>query len=143
MFATLDLALADSSIAASDAQVAYASTRPITAIQTTTDPTWNPLIATPTTPSYVSEHAAYGVAASNVLAAFYGANVPFTTTTNGTTNDPTRTFSSFAAAGAEDGSSRVYSGDNFRFDVTAGANLGNSVANTVLAKFPLMQANNR
>ena len=131
-FALLDLALADSAIASFDAKVAYASVRPITAIDAT-DPTWAPLLITPSTPSYVSEHAAYGASASDILASAFGKSTRFTDTS---TPYAARTFSSFAAAGAEDANSRIYGGVNFRFDTQAGATLGNSVGKTVLAAFP-------
>ena len=134
-FAMLDLALADSSIASADAKFAYLEPRPITPIQTI-DPTWTPLLATPATPSYVSEHAAIGAAASDVLSKVYGKAVKFTAASMSTTSTTTRNFASFAAAATEDATSRVYGGVNYRFDTTAGANVGHSVAQTVLARFP-------
>ncbi len=136
-FAQLDFAMADAGIAAFDAKFAYNTDRPLTAIRTTTDPTWNSLLVTPLTPSYVSAHAAYGAAASQVLGAVYGTKAAFTTTTNPTTAHPSRTYPSFAAAAAEDATSRIYGGVNFRFDTTAGATLGTAVARVAQAKFPL------
>ena len=135
-FAALDVAMADAAIATADAKVAYNSARPIATIRATTDPTWAPLLATPSTPSYVSAHAAYGAAASTVLAAFDGGNTPFTTAVDTTDDHPSRTFANFAAAATEDAASRVYGGVNFRFDTTAGASLGTAVAKLVQAKFP-------
>ncbi len=134
-FAQLDLALADSAIASFDAKVAYASVHPITAIETT-DPTWQPLLTTPLTSSYVSDHAAFGASASDILSSTFGKPGRFTTTTNTITTQPPRTFAGFAAAGLEDGNSRIYGGVNFRFDTQAGATVGDSVAKVVLATFP-------
>ncbi len=134
-FALLDLGLADSAIASFDAKVAYASVHPITAIETT-DPTWQPLLITPLTSSYVSEHAAFGASAGEILSSAFGKQGRFTTTTNATAAQPSRTFASFAAAGLEDGNSRIYGGVNFRFDTQAGATIGVSVAKAVLTAFP-------
>lgn len=135
-FAALDVALADAAIASFHAKAAYNSARPVAVIRATSNPTWTPLLTTPATPSYVSAHAAYGAAASSVLAATYGAKYPFTTAVDAIDNHPARHFGSFAAAAAEDAASRVYGGVNFRFDTTAGASVGTAVAKIVLAKFP-------
>ena len=70
LFAQLDIALADASIAAWDAKYAYNFWRPITVIQQT-DPTWKPLITTPNFPSYVSGHSTFSGAAEVVLSCFF------------------------------------------------------------------------
>ena len=142
LFARLNVALADAAIAAADSKVTYQEARPQATIRQG-DPTWTSLLTTPTTPSYVSEHAAFGAAAADVLAATFGKSAQFTTRTDLNPNpDPTdpnppaRTYKSFAAAAAEESSSRVYGGTNYRFDANAGATLGTSVGRAVLAKFP-------
>ena len=135
-FAMLDVAMADAAIASFDAKAAYLTPRPMGVIQATSDPSWAPLLPTPLDPSYVSAHAAYGAAASEILGATYGRNVSFTTQPNLVDQTAARTFSSFAAAAAEDATSRVYGGVNYRFDTTAGATLGTSVGKAVLSRFP-------
>lgn len=141
-FAMLDVALADAAIAADDARTAYNKARPQATIRATTDPTWAPLLTgspllpgAPPTPSYVSEHAAYGAAAATVLASAFGKSAPFTVRATTSTPNPTRSFASFAAAATEEANSRVYGGVNYRFDVTAGSTLGTQVANVALARF--------
>ena len=136
VFAQLDVALADSAIAASDSKETYNEARPIVAIRATSDPTYTPLDSSPTTASYVSEHAAFGAAASDVLAATFGKSTAFTTGTAGTPAKPTTTFKNFATAASQEAASRIYGGVNFSFDTTAGSTLGNSVGKLVLAKFP-------
>ena len=135
-FAMLDVAMADAAITSSDAKAAYLTPRPMSVIQTTTDSSWAPLLPTPLSPSYVSAHAAYGAAASEILSATYGRNVSFKTQPNTVDRTATRSFANFAAAAAEDAGSRVDGGVNYRFDTTAGATLGTSVGKAVLTKLP-------
>ena len=135
-FATLDVAMADAAIAAGDAKAAYLTPRPMGVIQTTTDSSWAPLLPTPLSPSHVSAHAAYGAAAGEVLGATYGRDVSFQTQPNVIDRTAARTFANFAAAAAEDATSRVDGGVNYRFDTTIGASLGTSVGKMALTKFP-------
>jgi len=134
-FAQLDVALADAAIASADAKVTYAVPRPITTIQRT-DPTWTPLLATPTTPSYDSQHAAIAAAASDILSATYAKTTRFAAAAPNSTPANNRTFKSFAAAATEDANSRIAGGVSYRFDTTAGSAVGDSVGKAVLAKFP-------
>ena len=134
LFAELDFALADAAIAGTDSQVAFDEWRPITGVQQV-DPSFQPLLATPASPSYVSDNAAYGAAASKVLTSAFGANVSFTDNSE-TGLGLVRTFPSFAAAATEDANSRVWGGVNFAFDTQAGATLGGQVGQAVLAGFP-------
>ena len=134
LFARLDFALADAAIASSDAQYTYDEWRPVTAVQQT-DPSFSPLLVTPASPSYVSESAAYGSAAAEVLNAGFGSKVKFTDRLD-VGLGMTRTFSSFNAAATENANSRVWGGVNFSYDAQAGINLGSQVGSFVLAKFP-------
>lgn len=134
LFAQLDFAQADAAIATLGAAYTYNLWRPVTAIQQT-DPSFAPLLITPPTPSYPSDHAAIGKAAADVLAATFGAKTQFTDELFAATG-VTRTFASFAAAAAEDGQSRVDGGVNYSFDVTQGATLGDEVGKYDLAHFP-------
>ena len=134
LFAQLDFALADAGIASSDSQYTYDEWRPITAVQQT-DSTFGPLLATPASPSYVSDNAAYGAAAAQVLSSTFGANTSFTDNLYASTG-VVRTFSSFNAAATENANSRVWGGVNFSFDAQAGLDLGSKVGAAVLAKFP-------
>jgi hypothetical protein len=140
LFAELNVALADAVIAHFDAKYTYIRWRPITAIQlagetgnpdTVADPNWLPLLNTPPNPSYVSGHGAVSGAASTVLAHFFGTdNVSFSLTSEDL-KGVTHSFTSFAAAAAEAENSVVWGGIHFRFDVTAGQALGQSVARFV------------
>jgi hypothetical protein len=82
---------------------------------TTVDPLWSPLLATPPFPEYVSGHSTFSAAAATVLALFYRTdNIAFTT---GSDFLPgvTRSFPSFSAAAEEAMNSRLYGGIHFRF----------------------------
>jgi membrane-associated phospholipid phosphatase len=144
LFAQLNVALADAVIAHFDAKYTYNRWRPITAIQladqagnpdTVADPNWKPLLTTPPNPSYVSGHAVVSGAAATVLAHFFRTdNISFSLTSEDL-KGVTHSFTSFSAAAAEAENSVVWGGIHFRFDVTVGQALGQSVAQFVDQNF--------
>ena len=144
LFAGLNVAVADAVIGHFDAKYTYNRWRPITAIQlagetgnpnTVADPNWQPLLNTPANPSYISGHGAVSGAASTVLAHYFGTdNVSFSLTSDDL-KGVTHSFTSFSAAAAEAENSVVWGGIHFRFDVTAGQTLGQSVAQYVNQHF--------
>jgi hypothetical protein len=144
LFAQLNVALADAIIGHFDAKYTYNRWRPVTAIQladqngnpdTVADPSWLPLLGTPPNPSYVSGHGALSGAAATVLAHSFGTdNVGFSLTSEDL-KGVTHTFTSISAAATEAEDSVVWGGIHFRFDVTAGHALGQSVAQFVDQKF--------
>jgi len=134
IFAMLDLALADTSIAASDAKYTYDTWRPISAIGQA-DPTWVPLVVTPATPGYVSDHAAFGSAATAILSAAFGARTSFTDQLYAEYGLH-RPYSSFAAAAAEQARTGVLGGVQTSHDVQAGSTLGDQVGQYVIGHFP-------
>jgi hypothetical protein len=144
LFAELNVALADAVIAHFDAKYTYNRWRPVTAIElagqtgnpdTVADPNWLPLLKTPPNPSYVSGHAVVSGAAATVLAHFFGTdNIGFSLTSEDL-KGVTHSFSSFSAAATEAENSVVWGGIHFRFDVTAGQALGQSVAQFVTQNF--------
>ncbi|WP_435005712.1 vanadium-dependent haloperoxidase [Tundrisphaera lichenicola] len=134
LFAMLDVAMADAGIAAFDAKYAFSTWRPISAIQQT-DPTWTPYLNTPATPSYVSDHAAFGSAAAQVLSTVFGAKTSFTDTLYASTGAQ-RKFPSFAAAALENGQSGIWAGNSFSYDVQQGMSVGDKVGGFVVTRFP-------
>jgi len=139
LFAQLDTTLADGAIALYDAKYAYHRWRPITAItasdqgneNTTADPNWVPLANTANDPSYPGAHAEFSQAAATVLQDFFGTDVfPFSLTN--ATVGITRTFESFSQASDEASASRIFAGQHFRYDESAGQALGGQVADFVL-----------
>ncbi|MHA4866064.1 Ig-like domain-containing protein [Duganella sp. PWIR1] len=145
LFAQLNVALADAAIAAWDTKYAYGAWRPETAIHfaaedgndgTTADAAWRPLLITPPHPDYVSGHSTFSAAAATILSATFGANTAFSTT-SATLPGVTRNFTSFQQAAEEAGRSRIYGGIHFSYANAAGAMIGQSVAEAVLARFAL------
>ena len=137
LFAQLDVTLADATIANFDAKYTYNRWRPVTAIQladqdgnpdTVADPNWLPLNNTANNPSWISTHGDISGAAAATLANFFGTdNISFSLTSEDVKGE-THSFTSFSAAATEAENSVVWSGNHFRFDVTAGAAQGREVA---------------
>ncbi|MCE3551811.1 vanadium-dependent haloperoxidase [Pseudonocardia sp. RS11V-5] len=139
-FATLDLSLADTTIALYHAKYRENVWRPVTAIQlgsatgnpaVVADPTWNPLTPTAADPSYPGAHSALSEAAATSLTAFYGPRQAVAVT-SAAAPGVTRTFTSLAAAADEAGLSRIWAGQHTVLDHQAGQQLGSEVAGVVL-----------
>ena len=140
LFAQLNVTLADATIANFDAKYTYNRWRPVTAIQlankdgnpdTVADPTWLPLNNTANNPSWISTHGDISGAAAATLANFFGTdNINFSLTSEDVKGE-THSFSSFSAAATEAENSVVWSGNHFRFDVTAGDAQGRKVAHYI------------
>jgi membrane-associated phospholipid phosphatase len=144
LFALLNLSFADSVIAFYDAKYTYNFWRPVTAIraaatdgnpETEADPNWLPEVGnTAPDPSYPGAHAAISAAGAEVLTSFFRKrHFEFTVTSE--VMPGTRSFTSFPAAREEATLSRVFAGQHFLFDLTAGQRLGSDVADFVVDNF--------
>jgi len=150
LFALLNIALADAAIVSWDCKYVYNYWRPITAIQeadtdgnpeTTADPSWTPLLATPPFPEYTSGHSTFSAAAAIVLAHFFGSDsVPFSV---GTDDLPGvyHSFQRFSEAAQESGLSRIYGGIHFTSANLNGLSTGAAVGNHVYTNFLLPKKN--
>jgi hypothetical protein len=123
--AIVGASLADGGISAWDNKYTYNYWRPVTAIQNCTmddcgiagDPGWTPYLATPNFPSYVSGHSSFSGAASGALAAVFGTDMfDFCVESDPLVMLSQHCFSSFSAAAAEAGVSRIYGGIHYAFD---------------------------
>jgi hypothetical protein len=139
LMAMLNLAIADATIACWNAKYDYEFWRPITAIRlgnddgvdsTAGDPTWTPLIVTPSHPEYPSGHSCASTAASTVLAAFFGDDTPFFLEAR---PGWVRTYPNFAAAQSEVADARVFAGIHFRTACNDAVATGQSVGTYLLA----------
>ncbi len=168
--ALINVAMADTAIAAWDSKYFYNYWRPVTGIRvddddpdTVTDPSWDPvgvsvintqetIRATPPFPAYPSGHAAFGASVFEIMRAFFGDDTAFTFISdefNGEGVDPFSPdqprplvpvrFSSFTEAQEENGRSRVYNGVHWRFDDSAGQQMGVSVAQYLLESVQAFQ----
>jgi uncharacterized protein (TIGR03118 family) len=144
LFAELNVALADETIAFFDAKYTYNRWRPVTAIQladqdgnpdTVADPNWLQLLNTANHPSWVSAHGGISGAAATVLADFFGNdNISFSLASEDL-KGVTHNFTSFSAAATEAENSVVWGGGHFRFDVAAGHAQGQTVAQFIDQNF--------
>jgi hypothetical protein len=140
LLGTLDVAMADAIIGCWDAKYTYAYWRPITAIRDTTDdgnpdtssdPTWMPLFATPGHPEYPSGHSCGSGAAAAVLGAEFG-NPTHITMRSDLMLGVTRPYRSFSDALEDVKNARIFSGIHFRTACTVGTELGAAVAQYVM-----------
>jgi hypothetical protein len=141
LFAMLNMAIADATIACWNGKYHYEFWRPITAIQfgdfdgndaTAGDPAWTALRPMHPHPEYPSGQCCGSSAASTVLESFFGSSTPFTLESS-TVPGWVRPYASFAAARAEVADARVFLGIHFRTACNDGLTLGQSVGNYLLA----------
>ena len=151
LFGALNVAIADSVIAAWDAKYHFHSWRPVTAITladtddnlaTVVDASWMPLIPTPNHPEYPSAHSTFSGGGAAVLASFFGQNTPFTVDSDGMPG-VTRSFTSFNQAMAELADARVFGGIHFRTACDDGLVLGRAVGRYILQNAFLRGNGNR
>ena len=145
LFALLNLTLADGVIAFYDAKYTYNLWRPVTAIraadtddnpETVADPNWLPQAGkTAPDPSYPGAHAVLSAAGAGVLTAFFGEDHSTFSVTSEVLPGVARSFSTFGDAAQEATLSRIFAGQHFRFDLTAGQRLGREVADFVVDRF--------
>jgi PAP2 superfamily len=142
LFALLNLSIADGVIAFYDAKYAYNFWRPVTAIRaadpninpdTQPDPDWLPEVGnTAPDPSYPGAHAVISSVAETVLISFFERDHFVFTVTSEVLPGVERHFTRISAAAREATLSRIFAGQHFRFDLTAGQNLGRQVADFAL-----------
>jgi membrane-associated phospholipid phosphatase len=144
VFATLDLALADTAIGLYDAKYHFQVWRPVTAIRAgvqgsfTANPTWTPLALTAPDPSYPGAHSGFSFAAATVLTDFFGS--PQVTVREDALAGQPRSFNGFFAAATEAALSRIYAGQHTPLDDHAGRVLGFRIASFVVEVLDLFGA---
>lgn len=145
LFALLNLSFADDVIAFYDAKYTYNFWRPVTAIraadtninsETVADPNWLPEVGkTAPDPSYPGAHAVISASGAEVLISFFDRDRFEFNVTSEVLPGVERSFTSFSAAAEEATLSRIFGGQHFRFDLTAGHRLGRNVADFVFDNF--------
>lgn len=145
LFALLNLAFADGVIAFYDAKYVYNLWRPVTAIraadtdnnpETLADPNWLPETTnTAPDPSYPGAHAVISAAGGSVLISFFDSDHFDFTVTSEVLAGVTRSFTRISAAEEEATLSRIFAGQHFLSDLTAGHRLGRNVADFVVDNF--------
>ena len=127
LFALLNLALADAGIACWNCKYDYNFWRPVTAINQDPASKWEPLLATPPHPEYVSGHSAFSGAAVAVLQHFFGTDKLTFSATSDTVKDAVRRYTSLQACADEISRSRVFGGIHFPSACREGLTLGKKV----------------
>ncbi len=145
VFALLNLSLADDVIAFYDAKYTYNFWRPVTAIraadpainpETIADPNWLPEVGkTAPDPSYPGAHAVISASAAELLISFFEMDHADLNVTSEVLPGVQRSFTSISAAAEEATLSRIFAGQHFRSDLTAGQRLGREVADFVVDNF--------
>jgi hypothetical protein len=145
LFALLNLSFADDVIAFYDAKYTYNFWRPVTAIraadtdnnpETLADPNWLPEVGkTAPDPSYPGAHGVISASGAEVLISFFERDRFDFNVTSEVLPGVERSFTSISAASEEATLSRIFGGQHFRFDLSAGNRLGRDVADFVFDNF--------
>jgi len=138
LFALVNIALSDSSIAVFDTKYTYNFWRPVTAIRagatdgnpaTAPDPNWLSYQVTPPYPDYTCGLTTNTGAAVEVIRRFFGTdNIAYTFTAAGLT----RSYSTLSQAAAEAVDARVFGGMHFRSGCVQGVRSGEQVGRFVI-----------
>ncbi|WP_460503825.1 vanadium-dependent haloperoxidase, partial [Hymenobacter agri] len=134
-YARVGIAVADAFIGCWKCKYQFNWQRPDAAIHAMIDPAWQPLIATPPFPEFVSGHSSQSGAAAQVLEDLFGAQTAFIDNSHqarGAGYEP-RPFASFAAFADEAAVSRLYGGIHFRSSNDIGLTEGRKVGRNVSA----------
>ena len=134
-YARVGLAVADAFIGSWQTKYTYTLLRPVTYIQAVLDPTWMPLLVTPSFPAYTSGHAVQSGAAARVLTDMFGV-MAFTDTLfrdhDLVPPQAPRTFASFDEAAEEAARSRLYAGIHYPFDTSQGLAQGTCIGDILV-----------
>jgi hypothetical protein len=145
MFALVDMATDDASMATSAAKLFYNFWRPITAIRnaaddgnpaTDADSAWAPLINTPMHPEYPCGHCTFAGAVAEVMKAETGAAPPggVRVSSRSIPNSAVQVLPSWDDWVREVSFSRTLGGVHYRFSNEAGERVGRTVAKMALSK---------
>jgi hypothetical protein len=136
-YSLVSIALFDGFIAAWDEKYRTNYIRPITAIQQTVSPVWEPMLQTPPFPEYPSAHSVISTAVAVVLTGLYGENYHYTDVVEIPYGLPERKFSSFLEASREAAISRLYGGIHFREAIENGSAMGRDIGEQMVERFGL------
>jgi hypothetical protein len=133
-YSLVSIAIFDVIIAAWDEKYRSNYIRPITAIQQSIAPEWQPVLQTPPFPEYISGHSVISMASATVLTHIFGDHFHYVDNVEKSFGLPNRSFNSFIDAANEAAISRLYGGIHFRQAIENGKDMGRNVGNHVLDK---------
>jgi hypothetical protein len=143
LLAVLNIAMADTAFTIWSAKRHYGANpaavtwRPLTAItfadtdgiaETEPDPSWLPLVTTPSHPEYPAGHPALNGAAGTVLVSHFSDFQTFTLTTSG---QPSQTYSDVSQARADGNNARIWGGMHYPSTVAVSDVTGEAIAEYV------------
>jgi len=134
-YALTSSAIFDAIITCWNTKYQYQHIRPVTVINESIDPNWQPLLQTPPFPEHPSGHSGISAAAATVLTRLFGENFSFEDTSDLEYIGMKRDFTSFRQAASEASISRVYGGIHYTSGVNAGALQGQKCGEIVVGKF--------
>ena len=143
MFALLSVSIHDSVLTSHASKFIYRLWRPVTAIvsadiddnaATVADAAWTPLLGTPPYPSHASNMSCIGAGAAQMLGNVLGTDdISFTAVWYDSATPPNvvsqQSYTSLWAMGQDEGSSRIWGGIHYRFEITASEVSCTQVAN--------------
>jgi len=141
IFALINMAIFDASVAAYDSKYFYNTWRPMAAIRegalddnkwTDADGSWSPLITTPAFPSYPSAHATLSGAARTVVERVFGKKDLAITLTSPRAPGIILNYTNWKQITDDIDDARVYGGIHFRFEQEAGGHQGQDVGHYLL-----------
>lgn len=144
IFALLNMAICDASIATYETKYFYNTWRPMMAIRgadldgnrkTELDAGWFPLLTTPAFPSYPSAHATLSGAARTVLERVLGKHDLPITLTSPRAPGVVLNYTNWKQICDDIDDARVYGGIHFRFEQEAGARQGRVVGQYILREY--------
>ena len=133
LFVLVSVAQADAFIGVWQGKYHWNLIRPRTYIRRYLDPTWEPLIVTPTFPEHPAGHGGQSAAAAAVMTGLLG-DIAFDDSTNLSLGHPVRHFASFQAAADEAAMSRLFGGIHYTTGNEAGKLVGRCVGEKVLQR---------
>ena len=141
LMAMLWAGYADAGIGCWNAKFTFSFWRPVTAIQAgggnpalVADPSWLPLVSTPSHPEYPSAHGCVTGAVSTILAGYFGTpNLTFSVDSKVTGN--THTFTSTNDLMHEVEAARIYAGFHYHHSVIEGRVLGLKVGHQLMQQY--------
>jgi len=147
LFALLNVSIHDGLQTSHSSKYVHGLWRPVTAIRradedlnaaTVADPSWTPLLTTPSYPSHAGNMACVGASAATALSLFHGTDeMPFAAVWLGNTGNPdvTRQYAGFWQLALDQANSRIYGGIHFSFENAASQQACPKVARYVFDNF--------